>query len=86
MIISGIGERPAIVHMQDFGVVGFTSGSVCIAPYLSTMLLRAMNSGDPAKAEKYRALFFGVEDVRDAYSSIRVLHTAVTLSRIAGEL
>ena len=41
---------------------------------------------DPAKAEKYRALFFGVEDVRDAYSPIRVLHTAVTLSGIAGEL
>lgn len=26
LIISGIGEQPAIVHMRDFGVAGFTAG------------------------------------------------------------
>ena len=59
MIISGIGERPAIDHMEHFGVVGFTSGSVCIAPYLSTMLLRAMQRGDSAVASKFREFFMG---------------------------
>ena len=32
MIISGMGERPAIVHLAEFGLPSFTSGSVCIAP------------------------------------------------------
>ena len=32
IVVSGIGERPAIVHLRDFGLQGFTSGSVCIAP------------------------------------------------------
>ena len=30
-VISGMGERPAIVHMRDFGLSGFTTGSGCIA-------------------------------------------------------
>ena len=34
MIVSGIGEQPAIVHMKDFGVVSYTSGCVCLAPKL----------------------------------------------------
>src|SRR2546422_708896 len=32
MVISGIGEQPAIVHLRDFGLGGFTSGCVCVAP------------------------------------------------------
>ena len=32
MIISGMGERPAIVHLAEFGLPSFTSGAVCIAP------------------------------------------------------
>ncbi len=32
MIISGIGERPAIDHLTKFGLQAFTSGSVCVAP------------------------------------------------------
>ena len=31
-VVSGIGEQPAIVHLRDFGVTGFTSGCVCVAP------------------------------------------------------
>ena len=26
LLVSGIGERPAIVHLRDFGLTGFTSG------------------------------------------------------------
>src|SRR5260370_3681591 len=29
LIVSGIGERPAIEHLRTFGLAGFTSGSVC---------------------------------------------------------
>src|SRR5215217_762403 len=31
-VVSGIGERPAVVHMRDFTLTGFTTGSGCIAP------------------------------------------------------
>src|SRR3954454_835812 len=31
-IISGIGEQPAIVHLRDFRLGGFSSGCVCVAP------------------------------------------------------
>jgi dihydrodipicolinate synthase/N-acetylneuraminate lyase len=31
-VVSGIGERPAVVHLRDFGLPAFTSGSVCVAP------------------------------------------------------
>ncbi|SVE38886.1 uncharacterized protein METZ01_LOCUS491740, partial [marine metagenome] len=32
IVVSGIGEQPAIIHLRDFGVQSFTSGCVCIAP------------------------------------------------------
>ena len=38
-IVSGMGEQPAIVHCRDFGLAGFTSGCVCIAPRRSLALL-----------------------------------------------
>ena len=31
-VISGIGERPAVVHMRDWGLPGFTTGCGCVAP------------------------------------------------------
>src|SRR5215813_11570031 len=34
-VISGIGERPAVVHMRDWMLPGFTTGSGCVAPRLS---------------------------------------------------
>src|SRR4051794_39450388 len=39
MIISGIGEQPAVVHLRDFELGGFTSGCVCVAPHLSVEML-----------------------------------------------
>ena len=36
IVISGIGERPAIDHLTQFGLGCFTSGSVCVGPASST--------------------------------------------------
>ncbi len=83
LIISGIGERPAIVHLRDFGLNGFTSGSVCVGPRGSTQLLAALKAKDYAAAERLRAAYIALEDIRDELSPIRVLHEAVTLAGIA---
>ena len=83
LIVSGIGERPAVEHLRTFGLAGFTSGSVCIAPRGSTLMLAALKSRDFAKAEAIRAAYLPLEDLRDAHSPIRVLHEAVTLAGIA---
>ncbi|HWJ73680.1 MAG TPA: dihydrodipicolinate synthase family protein [Kaistia sp.] len=82
-IVSGIGERPVIAHLEGFGLAGFTSGSVCIAPHLSTAILHALKGGDSRAAAELRAHFLPLEDLRDAYSPIRVLHEAVRLAEIA---
>ena len=82
-IVSGIGERPAIVHLTTFGLIGFTSGSVCIAPHLSTAIRKALKSGDIAAAGALRAKFLPFEDQRDARSPIVVLHDGVRLAGIA---
>jgi dihydrodipicolinate synthase/N-acetylneuraminate lyase len=83
MIISGIGEQPAVVHLRDFSLGGFTSGCVCVAPSLSAAMLRAMRAGDWAEAKRIRAIFKPLEDLRNAINPIRVLHEAVRLSGIA---
>lgn len=82
-IVSGIGERPAIIHLRDFGLNGFTSGSVCVAPRGSTKLLEACKRKDWDTAERLRARYIPLEDCRDGISPIRVLHEAVTLAGIA---
>jgi dihydrodipicolinate synthase/N-acetylneuraminate lyase len=82
-IVSGIGERPAIVHLRDFGLQGFTTGSGCVGPRGSTALLAALKAKDYLRAEAVRAPFIPLEDLRDALSPIRVLHEAVRLAGIA---
>jgi dihydrodipicolinate synthase/N-acetylneuraminate lyase len=82
-IVSGIGERPAIVHLSKFGLVGFTSGSVCVAPHLSAAIHRALRAADVLTAEALRAKFLAFEDLRDAHSPIVVLHDGVRLAGIA---
>ena len=53
LIVSGIGEQPAIVHWKKFGVHAFTSGCVCVAPRRSQEMLEALRGpaagsrGDP---------------------------------------
>jgi dihydrodipicolinate synthase/N-acetylneuraminate lyase len=76
-IVSGIGEQPAIVHLRDFGVQGFTSGCVCVAPSLSMKMLAALKAGDYETAETIRPTFAPLENLRNAINPIRVLHTAL---------
>jgi dihydrodipicolinate synthase/N-acetylneuraminate lyase len=84
IVISGIGERPAIAHWRAFGLASFTSGSVGLAPRASQSLLQALKRGDWAAAERLRAAFLPFEDCRDAWNPARVLHDAVGLAGIAG--
>ncbi len=82
-LVSGIGERPAIVHWTKFGLRAFTSGSVSIAPHLSMAVLGALKAGDTALAGRLRETFLPFEDQRDAHSPIAVLHDGVRLAGIA---
>jgi dihydrodipicolinate synthase/N-acetylneuraminate lyase len=82
-IVSGMGERPALVHMRQFGLASFTTGSGCIAPRACMALFRAAKRGDAASADALHARFLPMEDLRESISLIRVLHDAVTLSGIA---
>jgi dihydrodipicolinate synthase/N-acetylneuraminate lyase len=82
-LVSGIGERPAIVHWTEFGLRAFTSGSVSIAPHLSTAILEALKAGDTAAANALRQRFLPFEDQRDAHSPIVVLHDGVAAAGIA---
>ena len=82
-VISGIGERPAIVHLRDFKLGGFTTGSGCVAPRLSQALLEACGRKDYDRAEQIRGAFLPLEDLRDRWGPPRVLHAAVALAGIA---
>ncbi len=83
LIVSGIGEQPAITHLRDFGLGGFTAGCVCVAPQLSTNFMQAIHAKDYATAETLREIFKPLEDQRNAHSPILVLHQAVALAGIA---
>jgi dihydrodipicolinate synthase/N-acetylneuraminate lyase len=83
MIVSGIGEQPAIVHLRDFGLGGFTTGCGCLAPSLSQAMLAAIRRLDWAEAERIRGIFEPLESLRNAISPIRVLHEAVAGAGIA---
>lgn len=83
LIVSGIGEQPAVPHLRAFGLAGFTSGCVCIAPKLSMEVLQALRSGDFATADRIREIFRPLEDLRNSINPIRVLHAAVALAGIA---
>lgn len=82
-LVSGMGEQPALVHLRDFGLTGFTSGCVCVAPGLSMNLLRAARLGEWLAAERIRSQFAPLEALRDAINPVRVLHAAVELAGIA---
>ncbi|MFN3526031.1 MAG: dihydrodipicolinate synthase family protein [Paracoccus sp. (in: a-proteobacteria)] len=82
-VISGFGEPPAIPHLLDDGLAGFTAGCVCIAPRLSMALLAALQRGDRAEALRLLAPMQPLEDLRGAHGEIRVLHDAVALSGLA---
>ena len=77
IVISGIGERPAVVHLRDWKLPGFTTGSGCIAPHLTQRIFESCERGDFAQAENVRGEFLPLEDLRDAWGPARVLHAAV---------
>jgi dihydrodipicolinate synthase/N-acetylneuraminate lyase len=82
-VISGMGERPALVHFRDFGLRGLTTGSGCVAPRRCGELFAACRDEDWARAEGLRADFMPLEDLRDAWGPARVLHHATELAGIA---
>lgn len=82
-VISGIGERPAMVHLGHFGLQSFTTGSGAIAPRASLALLKTLQSEDLEQAARLRQAFLPLEDCRDRINPVRVLHDAVTLTGIA---
>jgi dihydrodipicolinate synthase/N-acetylneuraminate lyase len=82
-VISGIGERPAIDHLRDWKLSGFTTGSGCIVPSSSQELFETLQQGDFETAELIRSRFIPLEDLRDAWGPARVLHHATELAGIA---
>ncbi|MES2467637.1 MAG: dihydrodipicolinate synthase family protein [Verrucomicrobiota bacterium] len=83
LIVSGIGEQPALVHLDQFKLGGFTTGCGCVAPVLSQKVLQLARNGDWAGANAIRKQFEPLEDLRNEINPVRVLHEAVTLSGIA---
>lgn len=83
LIVSGIGEQPAITHLTQFGVRSFTSGCVCVAPRRSQELLMSLQAADLARAEAIREQFNILEALRNAHGPIPVLHHAVAEAGIA---
>lgn len=82
LIVSGIGEQPAITHLTRFQINGFTSGCVCIRPDLSQKMLAAINNGQLDIAETIRKTFHPLENLRNEINPIRVLHEAVASTGI----
>lgn len=83
LIVSGIGEQPAVIHLTKFKITGFTAGCVCVAPRLSQELLHAIQAGRLDRAAEIQAIFRPLEDLRNGINPIRVLHEAVALADIA---
>jgi 4-hydroxy-tetrahydrodipicolinate synthase len=82
-VISGIGERPAVVHLRDFKLAGFTTGSGVLAPRLSRELFEACARKDYAAADEIRRAFLPFEDLRDAWGAAPVLHSGVEACGLA---
>jgi dihydrodipicolinate synthase/N-acetylneuraminate lyase len=82
-VVSGMGERPALVHVQEYGLAAWTTGSGCIAPNAVTALLAAARERRNDDAQRLYDAFMPLETLRDSISLIRVLHDAVTFSKIA---
>jgi dihydrodipicolinate synthase/N-acetylneuraminate lyase len=82
-VVSGMGERPAIAHVRDFGLAAWTTGSGCIASHSVMALLRAAKENRTTEAQRIYDAFMPLETLRDDISLIRVLHDAVTFSKIA---
>ncbi|MEI6003182.1 dihydrodipicolinate synthase family protein [Paraburkholderia bengalensis] len=83
-VISGMGERPALTHVREFGLAAWTTGSGCIASHAVMGLLAAAKAGRMDEAQRLYNAFMPLETLRDNISLIRVLHDAVTFAGVAG--
>lgn len=83
LILSGLGDQPAITHMRHFGLGGFTTGCGCVFPQMSTDLLKAIQAGNWDEAEAIRERFLPLENLRDNLGPITILHRATELAGIA---
>jgi dihydrodipicolinate synthase/N-acetylneuraminate lyase len=83
IVVSGMGERPAVAHLQHFGLAGFTSGLVCISPAAAQQVLKSAQAGDFAAAAAQAAKFKPLEDAREKLGFIRVLQSLVRLADVA---
>jgi 4-hydroxy-tetrahydrodipicolinate synthase len=82
-VISGMGERPALTHVREFGLAAWTTGSGCIASHAVMGLFAAAKAGRMDEAQRLYNAFMPLETLRDNISLIRVLHDAVTFAGIA---
>lgn len=82
-IVSGLGELPAVAHLQKFRLISFTTGSGTIAPRASTALFSALKHKKYRVAQEVCAAFVPLENCRTSINPIRVLHEAVRLCGIA---
>jgi len=82
-VISGMGERPAIVHLRDRALGGLTTGSGCIAPRRCHELYAAARARNWTAAAALREHFMPLEDLRDGWGPARVLHHAIELCGVA---
>jgi dihydrodipicolinate synthase/N-acetylneuraminate lyase len=82
-LVSGMGEGPAVIHMRDFGLAAWTTGSGCIASHAVTALMRAIHESRDADTQRLYDAFMPLETLRKEISLIRVLHDAVTFSGVA---
>lgn len=83
LIVSGIGEQPAVAHLTKFNITGFTAGCICVRPELTKELLDVIKAGNLDRAAEIQAIFKPLEDLRNDINPIRVLHEAVELAGIA---
>jgi len=82
-IVSGDGEGPALDHIFGFGLAGFTSGAVCLAPRAANAMLEAARAGERDRAEALRRRFMPFDRLRRQHGPAPVLHDAITLSGLA---
>lgn len=83
IIVSGIGEQPALVHLDLFKINGFTAGCVCVRPDLSQEMLEMIKSGNHERVREIQSIFRPLEDLRNGINPVRVLHEAVAGAGIA---
>lgn len=82
-MLSGLGDQPAPIHMRQFGLATFTTGCGCVAPRLCMALHAAIHANDSDRIDAILRKFAPLEDLRNRYGVITVLHETFRLAGIA---